>query len=395
MNIAYVTVHDVTDSTLRGSHVVGYYMAQALRNQSMSLEYIGPLRVPKAYSLLFKAKARFYGRVLKKKYTFSRDRILLKNYARQVSRKLSGLNVDIVFSSLSYGSQPIAYLESDRPIVIWTDATLAGVINWYPRFRNLCKETVRDGIANERSALSKSGLAIYASEWAAQTAVENYQIDPSKVKVVPFGPLLDCDRNFDDVKTMVNSRPKNKCKLLFLGVNWVGKGGDTALSIAKELNKSDLETELTIVGCHPVINEPLPTFVRSLGYISKSTKEGLNKINRLLSESHFLILPSTVEAFGHVFCEASSFGVPCLATKVGGIPTVVRDGLNGKTFSKDASIEEYCTYISNLLSDYSRYKNLALSSFSEYQSRLNWSVAGHTVKKLLTEVLQSDVTTHG
>lgn len=385
MKIAYVTTYDATDRNAFGGHV--YYMAQSLKSQSISLEYIGPLTQKYSYKFVFRVKEYFYNRLLKKRYTRSRDRILLKDYARQISRKLCGLNVDIVFSPMSPGSQPIAYLECDQPIVIWTDATLAGVIGFYPSFSNLCKETIKDGKANERSALSRCSLAIYTSEWAAQTAIEHYQIDPSKVKVIPFGPLVECDRDLGDVRKIVDSRPSNKCKLLFLGRLWHRKGGDIAFQVAKELNESGLNTELTVVGCHPIIDEPLPGFVRSLGYISKSTQEGANEINRLLAESHFLVLPTRADCTPFVFSEACSFGLPCISTNVGGISTIIRDDVNGKIFSKDASNEEYCTYISNLFSDKSQYKKLALSSFNEYQSRLSWSAAGQAVKKLLMDLI--------
>ena len=56
-------------------------------------------------------------------------------------------------------------------------------------------------------------------------------------------------------------------------------------------------------------------------------------------------------------------------------------------FQKTRAIEEYCAYISDLFSNYSRYKTLALSSFKEYEARLNWSVAGRTVKELLMDVI--------
>lgn len=375
-----MTTYDAMDiGTWSGS---GYYIAQSLKNKSLLLAYIGPLR--EKYSLLFKGKQYLYNRLFNKRYLRDREPLILKDYAHQVSRRLSGINIDIVFSP---GTIPIAYLECDQPIVFWTDATFAGMINFYPNWSNLCKGTIKNGNAMERSALNRCRLAIYSSEWAAQTAVDYYKIDRSKVKVVPYGANIECNRSFDDIRKIVNARPSNKCKLLFLGVDWLRKGGDIALEIAKELNKSGLETELTIVGCQPAIDEPMPNFVRSLGFISKSKERGLNKIISLLAESHFLILPSRAEAFGIVFCEANSFGVPCLSTNVGGIPTVIKDGLNGKTFSKDANITEYCTYISNLFSNYSQYKNLALSSFNEYQFRLNWSVTGQTVKKLLVELI--------
>jgi glycosyltransferase involved in cell wall biosynthesis len=174
---------------------------------------------------------------------------------------------------------------------------------------------------------------------------------------------------------------------LFLGVDWFRKGGDVALKVAEELNKLGLNTELTVVGCQPIVEGSLPSFVKPLGFISKSTNEGKERINQLLAESHFLILPSRAECYGVVFCEANSLGVPCISRKVGGIPTIIKPNVNGNLFDLNTEITEYCEYISRLFSNYSDYKNLALSSFNEYQSRLNWSVAGKTVQELLTTII--------
>lgn len=384
MKVACVTTYDVMDIEAFAGRC--YYMVQSLKNQFTSFESIGPLVQSEAF--LFKVKRHFYKRLFNKRYAFEKDQILLRNCARQISRKLPSLNPDIIFSPMSPGSQPIAYLECDQPIVIWADSTFAGVIDFYPELSRslICQETIRDGLANERAALNKCNLVIYPSDWAAQIAIDHYQIDPSKVKVVPFGANIPFDTNFDDVKTMIDSRVSDQCKLLFLGFDWHRKGGDIAFAVAKKLNEGGLKTELTVVGCHPDIDEPLPDFVKTLGYVNKSTKAELNRFNQLLAKSHFLILPTKADTFPYVLCEASCFGVPCLTTNVGGISTAVRNDLNGRTFSKDASIEEYCTYISDLFSNYSQYKELALSSFHEYQSRLNWVVAAQTVKKLMMEL---------
>lgn len=356
-------------------------MAESLKNQSIAVEYISALT--EESSFLLKQKERLY-HYFKKRYLRDRDPLLLKGYAREVSRRLSNLDIDIVFSP---GTIPIAYLECSEPIVFWTDATFAGMIDYYPNFSNLCRETLRNGNAMEESALQRCKLAIYSSEWAAQTAVENYHIDPSKVKVVPFGANLECNRSYEDIEAIIESRTFAKCRLLFMGVDWFRKGGDIALEVVKELNKEGLPTELTIVGCQPIAGDPLPDFIKPLGFINKATGEGFQRISKLLADSHFLIFPSRAECYGIVLCEANSFGVPCLATNTGGIPTIIKEGLNGKLFSKNAEITEYSTYISNLFSDYPRYKKLALSSFNEYQSRLNWSFAAQTVKKLLLDIM--------
>ena len=75
-------------------------------------------------------------------------------------------------------------------------------------------------------------------------------------------------------------------------------------------------------------------------------------------------------------------GVPNLATRVGGIPTIVRDGKNGVLFPPDDA-PSMADVVLDLMRDYGRYRELAFSSFAEYQSRLNWDVIGRQVKALL------------
>ncbi len=380
MKLAYVTTYD--SSNIMHWSGTGYYIAKALKDQSISLEYISHLK--EKYSLLFKAKKYLYNHLSHKHYLRDRQPLILKDYARQVSQRLSN-SIDVVFSP---GSIPIAYLECDQPVVFWTDATFAGMIDFYPGFSNLCKKSIKDGNAMEKSALERCKLAIYSSDWAAQTAITNYHINPSKIKVVSFGANIECNRTEDDIRNIFKSRPTKKCKLLFLGVNWVRKGGDVALKIAKELNKTGLNTELTIVGCEPILDGPLPDFVKPLGFISKSTKDGKEKFDKLLAETHFLVLPSRAECTAIVFGEVNSFGVPCLSTDVGGVPTIIRPDINGKLFSAQADIAEYCDYIHSLFTNYSKYENLVFSTFNEYQTRLNWHVAGQAVKKLLADIVR-------
>ena len=108
---------------------------------------------------------------------------------------------------------------------------------------------------------------------------------------------------------------------------------------------------------------------------------------KLLSESHFLILPTQADCFPMVFGEVSGFGLPSISTKVGGVPSAVRDGYNGTTFALDASVDEYCSYIMGLFTNYQAYQELARSTFQEHETRLNWTVATQTIKQLMTEIL--------
>jgi glycosyltransferase involved in cell wall biosynthesis len=138
------------------------------------------------------------------------------------------------------------------------------------------------------------------------------------------------------------------------------------------------------VGSLPENPGALPDFVRPLGFIDKATAEGRQRLDALFAESHFLIVPSRAEAFGIVFCEASSFAVPSLASQSGGIPSVVRDNYNGRTFPLDAPPGHFVQYVLGLMGDYSQYQQLARRAFAEYTTRLNWHTAAQTVNSLLS-----------
>jgi glycosyltransferase involved in cell wall biosynthesis len=385
MKLAYVTTYDA--QSLRGANEwsgTGYYIAQSLKRQSLSLEYLGPLEDPVTLQILRKLQGHFYRLVQHKNYQKDADPSTLKSYASQVAKKLNRTKSDIVFSATV---NAVAYLECEQPLVFWADGTFANIQDFYPLYSNLPDKVIKDWHQMERLALEKCKLAIYSSDWAAQSAIQDYGADPAKVKVVPFGANIESELSFETIKNAVETRSIDRCKLLFIAVDWFRKGGNIAYQVAKELNQSGLKTELTVVGCQPLVKEPLPDFVNALGFISKSTSEGRARIQNLILESHFLILPTLADCTPIVFCEANSLGVPCLSTTVGGVPTMIRNGVNGQLFDKDANTSEYSGYIANLFSDYSTYKNLALFAFHEYQSRLNWRVAGQNVKDLLKTIV--------
>jgi glycosyltransferase involved in cell wall biosynthesis len=53
------------------------------------------------------------------------------------------------------------------------------------------------------------------------------------------------------------------------------------------------------------------------------------EVSRALDESTFLVLPSRSEGMGRVVVEAFCRGRPVLGSRVGGIPDLVEDGVNG------------------------------------------------------------------
>ena len=381
MKIGYVSRYDARDINYWSG--VSTYISKTLEHQGLAVSNLGPLTEKNKF--LFQLKQGIYKYFRGEKHLRDYEPRILQNFNEQIRKKLKTAQSDVVFSATA---SPVAYLDCRQPIVFWADAVFASLIDFYPFFSNLSDESIAEGNAAEKSVLERCSLAIYASDWAAEAAVKFYGVAPEKVKVVPFGANISVERNVEYIRKVINARPSNKCKLLFLGVEWERKGGDLAAEVTRRLNRSGLKTELTVAGCvPPPLDETDREFINVAGFIDKKTFAGRELISKLLRESHFLIVPSRAECFGVVFCEASSFGVPSLSTNVGGIPTAVKNDVNGQTFDIDADADRYCEYISDLFADYSNYKELALSAFHEYETRLNWNVAGKTVKNLLKQCI--------
>jgi glycosyltransferase involved in cell wall biosynthesis len=356
---------------------VHFHIIRALTSSGLDVKPIGNLKAETIHSFL---KGAYYGAIRKRTFFKVHDTGVLRGFARQVSHKLKTIDCDLVFSPKW---EPVAYLQTDKPIAFWHDATVPALVGFYPGYENTCRESINNAIKAECLALGKCSLAVYSSDWAARSAIDYYDVDPHKVVVVPFGANIVCSRTPKDIQEIIDNKASNPCKLLFIGGEWHRKGGDLAVRVAQELNQRGIPAELHVVGCRPA--DVLPNCVRVHGFITKGTTIGRQGLDELFTLSHFLILPTCADCAPVVFPEGASFGLPVLTTEVGGIPTVVYNGLNGHRFPLDASPDDYADVIENLWQERGAYKALCQSSFQAYTTRLNWETSGRKVAALLRE----------
>ena len=378
MKAAYVTTYDSAD--IRSWSGLGYHISHCLELAGFTLERVGPLerRVSPAARL-----RQFEGKLQRRGYPLDRDPDVVGAYSAQVAQRLGSANCDLVFSP---GTIPIAHLDTDRPIAFWTGATFAAMVGFYPDYRSLSKRAIRAGMDVDTRALDRASVAFYTSEWAARSAVELHGADPAKVEIVPYGANMPITFTPETIRDVVSVRPRDSCRLLFVGVDWRRKRGDRVVEIARLLNERGLPAELDVIGSTPDGSAPLPEFVRLHGFVDKSTEAGVARLGDLLGRAHFLVHPAEAEAFGVVFCEAAGHGVVALASRVGGIPSAVREGVSGILFDVDASADEYADRIWELMNDRLRYEELARGAFDEYRINLNWEVQAQRLRNRLEQV---------
>jgi glycosyltransferase involved in cell wall biosynthesis len=317
-----------------------------------------------------------------KHYSLRFSTAVSQYYAQRIQRRLAPGSV-----VLSPNTVILAYLKKNLKKVLYADATFDSLMHLYPKYKQLTTQCQRDGEAIDQQAVANADLLIYTSQWAADSAVNHYGADPAKIALVPFGANLDKLPPVEEVKQHIAARMRNRpINLLFLGIDWVRKGGDYAVQVASRLNELGFPTTLHIVGAVNLpthINQP---FVVNHGFISKATSEGQQQLGALLSTSHFLMLPTLADCTPVACSEANAFGVPCITSDVGGLTSIVKNEVNGHTFAHRNFADDAVRYIVSLMSTSHAYKELCCSSHDQYTTELNWNSVGRRIVQLINEI---------
>lgn len=91
-------------------------------------------------------------------------------------------------------------------------------------------------------------------------------------------------------------------------------------------------------------------------------------VNELLPLADLMLMPSEMESFGLAALEAMACSVPTIATRVGGVPELIDDGVNGLLF-EPGDVGAMSAAAISLLGDASRLQGMSLSARKTAQDR--------------------------
>ncbi|WP_191560982.1 N-acetyl-alpha-D-glucosaminyl L-malate synthase BshA [Metabacillus idriensis] len=122
-----------------------------------------------------------------------------------------------------------------------------------------------------------------------------------------------------------------------------------------------VKAKLLLVGDGPEMTS-ICKLVKELGIVEKVLFLGKqNHLEELYSISDLKLLLSEKESFGLVLLEAMACGVPCVATNIGGIPEVIKDGVSGYLCDV-GDIEEITEKTISILTDEQLYGRMSAES---------------------------------
>jgi glycosyltransferase involved in cell wall biosynthesis len=371
LRIAFVSVADPRDR--RSWSGSTFFMAQALEKHVGRVDYLGPLSIP---GQQVKSKlAQLIRKMTGRRYYPDRTLRAAMDISKQIAKKLSAAAYDLIFAPAA--SVEIAFLETDLPIIYVSDATFALMREVYPIFSSLTPKAIETENFFEKTALKKSRLILYPSEWAARSAIRDYGAEKARVKVIPFGANLDYVPAYEAVTGKEIGRV---VKMLFLAKEWERKGGAIAFETLKALVDMGVEAQLTVCGVVPPTEFRHPG-MKVIPYLDKNVSADRERFEQTLVESHLLLLPTRTECYGVVFCEANAYGMPVFATRVGGIPTIVKEGENGYLLEAKAGGKDFADLITRTVLDPAGYAALNLGARNRFERILNWDTWGKAVRR--------------
>lgn len=379
MKILYITHYDSNDIKLLSGTI--YHVRRMLEQQGHEVIVLDKIKILNAYYKMMKTVSK----ITKKQTLVERSPIILQYIAKQIKKRTVGLDYDLVFSptSLYY-----AYYKDKKPMVFYTDATFGGMLDYYVPSQSCYSWAIRNAMNQERHALENTDLAIYASQWAVDTAVKFHNADVRKCVVVNRGANIKHKLSREEIYELIERREavvkSKKCIFMFLGTDWKRKGGPLAVEITKILNqKYGIEAKIKVVGCEPQISESDKEFVDIIGYLDKSKKSDYEKLENIFKEASFFLLPSRSEAQGISYTEACSWGLPVIASDTGGVSGIVKDGTNGFLLNEKAVAQDYAERIYNTITTADDYIKLSKSAFEYCVNNLTWDAAGKQISDLL------------
>jgi glycosyltransferase involved in cell wall biosynthesis len=159
------------------------------------------------------------------------------------------------------------------------------------------------------------------SSFVGERARARFHLEPSRVRTIYNG--VDTERFLPAGRNVC----RNGYRIVTTAHLIPEKGIDYLLQAFALIGRRD--ARLTIAGDGPEARS-LISLAAALGLGEQVDFVGLsNDIPRLLREADVYVHPTLSEAFGLAVAEAMACGLPVIASRVGGIPELIEDGVSG------------------------------------------------------------------
>ncbi len=240
-------------------------------------------------------------------------------------------------------------------------------------------------------SLMKKADTITVNSSYTKNLVESYRLN-IPVEIIPFG-------NPHGETRLHPYQKKDRNVILFVGRLIEVKGLEDLIRAFKIVREKYEDAELRVVGDGP-LKENLLKLAKELDVPVTFTgyKTGEELESEYLNATVF-VLPSKpdkigqTETLGVVTIEALSYGVPVVASNIGGIPDVIKDGKTGLLF-KPGDFHDLADKIITLLDNPPLREKLVREGQMHIRTNYSWDRIVERLEKIYLRLLRRDKKTH-
>jgi glycosyltransferase involved in cell wall biosynthesis len=303
-----------------------------------------------------------------------------KEFAKSIHKQINKTKPDILFA-ISHGVL-LNDVNCDIPIIYYSDVTSKLLVNYYSDFSNLLPIAEKWYHQVDQNIMDKADIVIFSSDWAAKSAINDYDCDKEKIYVIPLGANIE---NIPERSEILNRRNKDKTilKLLFSGSDWERKGGDIAVETMEELNRRGIPTELTLLTGIALPHHKKNPRINIVGHLNKENSEQAIRMHNIFMDASIFILPTRKDCSPTVLCEAAAYGLPAVSTNVAGVSAHIENKVTGYLLPLEAGFKDYAKTIEKIWSDKNTYVNLCKNARDKFEHELNWDSWGIKIRNLI------------
>lgn len=270
-----------------------------------------------------------------------------------------------------HGATSWLHIKTDAPYAMYMDACFASYINVYHDKKKFNRKQIKDIYSKEAKFLKYASAVFFSSIWAMDDAKKNYNLSGNNFHYAGLGGALP-----DDIRRNIESEPY----FLFVGLDFLGKGGDKVIEAFKIVQREFPQFKLKIVGQKPAAKYLIGENIEYLGMINKNTISGEKKLTEIFANAYCFVLPTSKDMTPLVLVEAGSVGCPVISTNSFGIPEIVKHNETGILIHNDSSLTmQLIKAMSELCENKLIYEKMSFYAHRHTRNNFNWNRVGEII----------------
>jgi glycosyltransferase involved in cell wall biosynthesis len=357
------------DDALGGWKAMQHHLLLALEAKVGAAQRIAPVEVPEEF--LRKCVSRICKKVrIPRRYVYYSD-TRLDAFARAVQAQLpSAGRKPVIF----FGALPFVKCRPAVPYYIYTDGAFF-IHYWeYNQDHSHARSEIERICLAEAEFMQRAAAVWCSSQWVAERITKQYGLRRSQALFVGTGP--------GDVPPPAEPIRYEKF-LVMITADFQRKRGRLAVDAVTEARKQGMDVGIKFIGAKPPADVLALPFVEWCGWLDLKRTDDRGRFAEVMSRAGAQILLSRADLTPLVIPEAARYGKATLATAVGGIPEMIRDGETGWLVRPDSLLAEIGERVVSVFSEKGALLRAGTAARSFCTSRWSWeAVAKRTLSTI-------------